>query len=338
MLASELNIDRAIPAADAPEESGAEAMAALCKASSDPLRLMILKVLQQDSFGVLELCQLFDIRQPAMSHHLKVLAKAGMVASRREGNSIYYRRALPGARSALSDLQRALLEAVDQLTPTALIHNQLLQLQQRRIEASNTFFQQNAEKFRAQQDLIASYSQYAETIEQLLDDAALPTRQLAIEIGPGDGAFLSHLSPAFNAVLALDNSQEMLDQARNHAAKASLGNVEFVLGDTAHTALDTLCADAIVVNMVLHHTPSPADILKDLARCLAPTGVLLVTDLCSHDQAWAREACGDLWLGFDPADLQSWAEAAGLEERAGLYLAQRNGFQIQVRLFGHPPI
>jgi hypothetical protein len=85
---------------------------------------------------------------------------------------------------------------------------------------------------------------------------------------------------------------------------------------------------------VLHHTPSPADIFQDLANCLSAGGVLLVTDLCHHDQDWARDNCGDLWLGFEPQDLLTWAQRAGLEEIASVYLAQRNGFQIQVRLFG----
>ena len=65
-----------------------------------------------------------------------------------------------------------------------------------------------------------------------------------------------------------------------------------------------------------------------------PGGVVLVTDLCHHDQGWARENCGDLWLGFDPQALAEWAQAAGLLEIASVYLAQRNGFQVQVRLFG----
>jgi hypothetical protein len=61
-----------------------------------------------------------------------------------------------------------------------------------------------------------------------------------------------------------------------------------------------------------------------------------VTDLCSHDQAWARENCGDLWLGFEPEDLSRWAKQATLTDMTSVYLAQRNGFQIQVRLFGCP--
>lgn len=311
-----------------------EALAQLCKASGDSLRLLVLRVLQQDSFGVMELCSIFDLRQPALSHHLKVLNRAGVVTSRREGNSIFYRRALPGQHPELALLHRGLFETIDKLQLPRDIAVRLEQLQQQREKSSSEFFRQNADKFRAQQDLIASYQQYAETVRQVLAEAPLQNRALALEVGPGDGAFLATLSPGFKRVIALDNSREMLEQAQALVTEQKLGNVEFIHGDTRHAALEPVQADCIVVNMVLHHTPAPADILSDLAACLAPTGVLLVTDLCQHDQGWAREACGDLWLGFDPADLQAWAQAAGLKELASAYLAQRNGFQIQVRLFG----
>lgn len=76
-----------------------DALAALCKATGDTLRLDILRVLRNDSFGVLELAQIFAMRQSGMSHHLKVLAKAGLVITRREGNSIFYRRSLPAGDS-----------------------------------------------------------------------------------------------------------------------------------------------------------------------------------------------------------------------------------------------
>ena len=65
-------------------------LAALCKAGGDPLRLNVLRVLSNDSFGVLELAQIFAIGQSGMSHHLKVLAQAGLVATRREGLSLIH--------------------------------------------------------------------------------------------------------------------------------------------------------------------------------------------------------------------------------------------------------
>ena len=67
-------------------------LAALCKAGGDALRLNVLRVLASDSFGVLELAQIFAIGQSGMSHHLKVLTQAGLLATRREGNAVFYRR------------------------------------------------------------------------------------------------------------------------------------------------------------------------------------------------------------------------------------------------------
>jgi ArsR family transcriptional regulator len=76
--------------------------------------------------------------------------------------------------------------------------------------------------------------------------------------------------------------------------------------------------------------------MQHLASALRPGGVLLLTDLCAHDQGWARDACGDLWLGFAPADLARWAAAAGLGEGESIYLALRNGFRVQLRVFHKP--
>jgi ubiquinone/menaquinone biosynthesis C-methylase UbiE len=318
-----------------PETLAAD-LANLCKASADPLRLQVLRVLREDSFGVSELCSIFDIRQPALSHHLKVLAGASLVTTRREGNSIFYRRTQLEQRPELEALQAQLFQAADQIVLPAQTEQRLLSLHRQREENSRNFFRDNAHKFRQQQDLIASYEQYARTVAEVLRDAPLTSRNTALEIGPGDGSFLLELAPQFEQVVALDIEQAMLEQARARAAKAELKNISFVHGDTSSDQLNGLRADCVVISMVLHHTPEPGAILRDAAGLLAPGGVVLVTDLCQHDQGWARENCGDLWLGFDPAELTAWAGDAGLQDIASAYLAQRNGFQVQVRLFGHP--
>jgi ArsR family transcriptional regulator len=263
-----------------------------------------------------------------------VLASVGLVATRREGNSIFYRRSSLGQRAELEPLQSRIFESVDRIELPPAIARRLEKLYRQREENSRNFFRHNAHKFRQQQDLIASYDQYADTVAQMLQDAPIAQRQTALEVGPGDGAFLLELAPRFKRVVALDNAELMLEQARARAASAGLDNIEFIHGDTGNGKLDGLAADFVVINMVLHHTPSPGQVLDDVASCLAPGGVVLVTDLCSHDQGWARENCGDLWLGFDPQQLGRWAKDAGLEDIASVYLAQRNGFQIQVRLFG----
>ncbi|NQX87268.1 MAG: metalloregulator ArsR/SmtB family transcription factor [Halioglobus sp.] len=310
------------------------ALTNLCKASADSLRLLVLRVLRADSFGVSELCSIFDIRQPALSHHLKVLANAGLVAARREANSIFYRRSELGQHPRLEALQQSLFATVDSLELPADIEQRLGALQQQRVENSANFFHDNAHKFHEQQDLIASYAQYADVVLQVLQDTPIKQHRTVLEVGPGDGSFLLELAPLFERVVALDNAPGMLAKAKETAANAALTNIDFILDDTQRSELRALQADCVVMNMVLHHTPAPGVVLQDVAASLAPGGVVLVTDLCNHDQAWARENCGDLWLGFDPQDLAQWAREAGLDEMAGVYLAQRNGFKIQVRLFG----
>src|SRR5690554_7277486 len=61
--------------AHANELSSVDTLVPIFKASGDPLRLEILRVLRRDTFGVLELSQMFDMRQSGMSHHLKVMHK-----------------------------------------------------------------------------------------------------------------------------------------------------------------------------------------------------------------------------------------------------------------------
>ena len=308
----------------------ADELAALCKAAGDPLRLRVLRVLAGASFGVLELAQIFAMRQSGISHHLKVLAQAGLVATRREGNAIFYRRAL----AAAGQLQAALFEEVDALALPAEVQARIAEVQAQRAAAAQDFFARTVEKFRAQQDLIAGLPQYRDSLLGLLDALAFPPGATALEVGPGDGAFLPELAARFASVVALDSSPAMLELARQRCRAEGLGNVELKLADALHDAQPP--ADCVVLNMVLHHFAEPAGAMRRLARLVRPGGSLLLTELCRHDQGWAREACGDVWLGFDQDDLARWATEAGLESGASLYLGLRNGFQIQVRHFARP--
>ena len=319
--------------ADTSAAEALEAIAALNKSSGDPLRLEILRALSTDSFGVLELCDIFNAKQSGMSHHLKVLAKAGAVTTRREGNSIFYRRALAEDDQPTGQMLAALYNVIDQVPLPKTTQARIEQVKAQRAEAARAFFNRHAEQFREQQELIATFDQYGDSARDLLLKAAPEKHHTLLEIGSGSGEFLALVNQDFEQLIALDISEEMLEQAQHLSHTRQLTNIEFVLGDTQTAIRENKTADHIVCNMVLHHVPSPADVFVDSAALLHEGGSLVVTDLCRHDQRWAKENCGDLWLGFEPDDLTRWANAAGLEDSESLYLGLRNGFQIQVRRF-----
>ena len=314
----------------------ADTLASLLKALADPLRLSILRVLSHDSFGVLELCTVFDIKQSALSHHLKVLLQSGLVTRRRDGNSIFYRRATSIEPAHLSHLQHAAIQSIDALLLSTKLEKGMGQVQQERSENSRRFFAHNANKFKAQQDLIAGLNHYGSAVTEMIDLLYPEKAACALELGPGTGDYLSVLSQRFNQVIALDSSADMLASSAKKVAIEQLSNVQFIQGDTTTALSKHILVDCIVVNMVLHHTPNPAIIFQDLRQCLKPGGHLIICDLCSHDQSWARENCGDIWLGFDEQELSLWAQQAGLNQGQASYLTLRNGFRIQIRHFHHP--
>jgi ubiquinone/menaquinone biosynthesis C-methylase UbiE len=316
-----------------PEITPSLALALACKAAADPLRLQILRTLKAESFGVLELCQILDLAQSKLSHHLKVLATAKLVATRRDGNSIFYRRPLLDLDAPLTDFTQALFKTLDGEALGSDIISRINQIKADRSGLSLDFFAKNAAKFRETQELITENSEYVVQARELIKLTGLPNSAKAIEIGPGEGHYLPELAQRFAEVHAIDNSAAMLTLAKQHTAEQKLNNVQFIHGETNDAIAQHLTADFIACHMVLHHIPSPQIIFDQSARLLNANGYMLVAELCHHDQGWVKDSCGDLWLGFEPEELKHWAQAAGLMPIQDLFLGLRNGFQIQLHLF-----
>lgn len=75
-------------------DSQAQRLAKIFKALSDPVRLRLLSLIASHPGGEVCVCNLvdaFNVTQPAISHHLRVLRDADLVTSQRRGPWAYYR-------------------------------------------------------------------------------------------------------------------------------------------------------------------------------------------------------------------------------------------------------
>jgi ArsR family transcriptional regulator len=75
-------------------EAAAAGLAQVFKALGDPVRLRLLSLIGAHQGGEVCVCDLttaFDLTQPTISHHLKVLREAGIITSERRGTWVYYR-------------------------------------------------------------------------------------------------------------------------------------------------------------------------------------------------------------------------------------------------------
>ncbi|MGX1541396.1 ArsR/SmtB family transcription factor [Streptomyces adustus] len=83
-------------------------LARLFKALGDPVRLRLLSMISSRAGGEVCVCDLtpaFELSQPTISHHLKLLRQAGLIDCERRGTWVYY-WALPATLDRLADFLR----------------------------------------------------------------------------------------------------------------------------------------------------------------------------------------------------------------------------------------
>ncbi|WP_280270086.1 ArsR/SmtB family transcription factor [Nocardia wallacei] len=86
------------------DADAAAALAGMFKALADPVRLRVLSLIAARAGAEVCVCELtpaFELSQPTISHHLKVLREAGLIDGERRGTWVYY-RVIPAALQRLS--------------------------------------------------------------------------------------------------------------------------------------------------------------------------------------------------------------------------------------------
>lgn len=106
LLVEDLAACCAPPAGEALDADGAERLAATLKVLAEPTRLRLLSLVaaNRDSEEcICNLTELVGVSQPTVSHHMRLLVDAGLLAREQRGKWAYY-RLVPGALDAFARL------------------------------------------------------------------------------------------------------------------------------------------------------------------------------------------------------------------------------------------
>lgn len=95
--------------AAAPDVGALSGLGRFLTALGDPTRQQIVLLLSRQRLNVGELTERFHLSRPAVSHHLKVLADAGLLVRKREGRERLYRLDAARCRSFVEELRHFVL-------------------------------------------------------------------------------------------------------------------------------------------------------------------------------------------------------------------------------------
>lgn len=263
---------------------------------SDPTRIRILHLLRAEELTVVELQDILGMGQSRISTHLSQLRQAGLVVDRRVGkNSIY------AFDSEVDDIEGTLLAILDKAAGEVeeIADDRAameLSLAKRRDKA-RAYFDALAGKFGKTYLPGRSWKALGESLLKLM-----PPMVIA-DLGAGEGTFSQLLAQRAELVIAVDNSEKMVEFGSRVAKENGYENLEYRLGGIEEPPIEDDSVDLAFFSQSLHHAEKPAEAVAAAHRILKPGGRIVILDLLKHQFEEARELYADHWLGFSELDI-----------------------------------
>jgi ArsR family transcriptional regulator len=272
------------------------------KLLADETRLRLLLLLRQEELSVAEVQEILGMGQSRISAHLAQLRSAGLVRDRRAGKHVYY--ALEPANFS-AQLHAVLDASAEQITASREDERGVRVLRAKRADLSREYFNRMAGKFGRHYVPGRTWLAVARMLFSLVEPMVIA------DLGAGEGHLSQLLAKRARRVIAVDNSEKMVEFGSQLARENGMSNLEYRLGDLEEPPIADGSVDLALLSQALHHAGNPARALQAAYRILRPGGRVVVLDLLAHPFEQARELYADRWLGFTEAALIGYLEDAG---------------------------
>jgi ubiquinone/menaquinone biosynthesis C-methylase UbiE len=261
-------------------------------------------LVEREELSVAEMQEILAMGQSRISTHLAQLKQAGLVEDRRNGKSSLYRLNGAGSKS-FTELMSVLRQAATEI-PEASHDSQALRLVlHRRQDKMRAYFDELAGKFGRHYVPGRSWKGLAETLLALMPPLVIA------DLGAGEGTFSQLLARRAKKVIAVDNSEKMVEYGAELARKHGVKNLEYRQGDIEDVPIRNASVDLAFFSQALHHARHPQQAVAEAWRIVKPGGRIVVLDLMRHTYEQARELYADLWLGFTEVEVGRFLRQAG---------------------------
>lgn len=272
---------------------------------ADETRLRLLLLLEKEELSVVEIQEVLGMGQSRISSHLAQLRQAGLVRDRRAGKNIYYALADDDAHAQL----RPIIAAAAKELPEATRDQAALKVAlKKRDDKAREYFNQLAGKFGRAYCPGRTWDGVAHMLFTIVPELVIA------DLGAGEGTLAQLLAKRAKRVIAIDNSEKMVEFGAGLAKKHGFKNLEYRLGELEEPPIPAGTVDLALLSQALHHAANPQRAVAAAFRILKKGGRVAILDLLQHQMEEARELYADRWLGFSEADLHQFLESAGFQD------------------------
>lgn len=270
---------------------------------ADPTRLRLLLLLQQEELSVAEIQEILGMGQSRISAHLGQLKQARFVRDRRAGKNIYY--GLTGENPLHAQLREIVQTSAKEIPETAHDKIALKLALRKREDKAREYFNKLAGKFGRSHSPGRSWKGVAHLLLPLVGPISVA------DLGAGEGTLSQLLARNAKKVIAIDNSEKMVEFGSALAREHGFKNLEYRLGDMQEPPVVAASVDLALFSQALHHASNPRRAVTAAFRILKKRGRIAILDLLAHNFEQARELYADLWLGFGEVELHQMLKDAG---------------------------